>query len=152
LPQARDFLDRFRPAGAPGAASRAGVPADRAAELATELEPVLALLDGAYAECGRIIDAAQQDAEQIAEQDREEAAAIATEAKQRARAAQDAAVEHVLAAACAEAEEAVRSAAARADRRRAAFADGRADRLATLAVGLLRARPTGNTVSERGTP
>lgn len=40
----RDFLQRFRPAGTPGAAARPGVPADRQAELAVELEPVFALL------------------------------------------------------------------------------------------------------------
>jgi hypothetical protein len=39
-----DFLRRFRPAGTPEAAARAGVPVDRAAEAAGELEPVLALL------------------------------------------------------------------------------------------------------------
>jgi hypothetical protein len=50
LPQARDFLNRFRPAGAPGAASRVAVPADRTAELASELVPVLALLAGTDAE------------------------------------------------------------------------------------------------------
>lgn len=66
MPQARDFLDRFRPAGAPGAASRAAVPADRTAELASELVPVLALLAGTDAECDRIITAARRDAEQTA--------------------------------------------------------------------------------------
>lgn len=146
MPQARDFLDRFRPAGAPGAASRAGVPADRAAELASELEPVLALLAGTDAECGRIIAAARQEAEQIAEQAREQAAVIAAEARRGARAAQDAAVEHVLADARAEADEARRSAAAQAGRGRPALAERQADRLATLGVELLRALP-----GERGT-
>ena len=41
MPDLRDFLSRFRPAGAPGAA-RAGV------------GPVLALLGGTQAECERI--------------------------------------------------------------------------------------------------
>ncbi len=144
MPQARDFLDRFRPAGAPGAASRAGVPADRAAELARELEPVLALLAGTDAECGRIIATARQEAEQIAGRAREQAAALAADARPRARAAQDATAEHVFAAARAEADDAVRSAAAQARRRRAAFADGQADRLSTLAVELLRAVPDGS--------
>src|SRR5512135_1507062 len=49
----RDFLARFRPAGTPGAA-RAGVPADRPAELEAEVGPVLALLAGTDAECGRL--------------------------------------------------------------------------------------------------
>lgn len=33
MPALRDFLARFRPAGPPGAAARAGVPADRSREL-----------------------------------------------------------------------------------------------------------------------
>jgi cell division septum initiation protein DivIVA len=141
LPRARDFLDRFRPVGAPGAASRAGVPADRAAELADELEPVLALLAGTDAECRRIIATARQEAERVAERAREQSAALAADARRRARAAHDATAEHVLAAARAEADDAVRSASAQARRRRAAFADTQADRLSTLAVELLRADP-----------
>jgi vacuolar-type H+-ATPase subunit H len=157
LPQARDFLDRFRPAGAPGAASRAGVPADRAAELASELEPVLALLAGTDAECRRIIATAQREAEQIGERAREQAAAVAAEARRLARAAQDEAVEHALAAAHAEADEVQRSAAAQSGRGRAAFAEGPADRLAALAVELILAlpdsgrAPVSEQVSERGT-
>ncbi|SFG73131.1 hypothetical protein SAMN02787118_12726 [Streptomyces mirabilis] len=42
----RDFLERFRPVGTPGA-SATGVAADRTAERAAELEPALAqLTDG----------------------------------------------------------------------------------------------------------
>lgn len=41
MARTRDFLARFRPVGAPGAAAAAGVPADRAAELSAELQPVL---------------------------------------------------------------------------------------------------------------
>jgi hypothetical protein len=72
----RDFLSRFRPAGAPGAA-RVGVPADRSRELEAELGPVLALLAGTDAECRRIITRARRDAEQITAEARAEAAAIA---------------------------------------------------------------------------
>ena len=43
----RDFVRRFRPAGAPGAAAPAGVPADRGAEQAAELAPVFEALHGA---------------------------------------------------------------------------------------------------------
>jgi hypothetical protein len=50
VPDLRDFLSRFRPAGAPGAAL-AGVPADRRRELEAEVGPVLALLAGTQAEC-----------------------------------------------------------------------------------------------------
>ena len=52
MPQLRDFLSRFGPAGAPGAA-RAAVPADRHRQLVAELDPVLMLLDGQDAECVR---------------------------------------------------------------------------------------------------
>jgi len=38
--RARDLLYRFRPAGAPGAASATGVPVDRVADLEAELQPL----------------------------------------------------------------------------------------------------------------
>jgi hypothetical protein len=50
----RDLLERFRPAGAPGAATPAGVPSDRATALSDELGPVLALLADTEQECARI--------------------------------------------------------------------------------------------------
>ena len=62
----RAFLDRFRPAGAPGAAGGAGVPADLARELGAEVGPVLALLDDAHAECERLGAAAWLEADRIA--------------------------------------------------------------------------------------
>ncbi|GAA1331576.1 hypothetical protein GCM10009647_071660 [Streptomyces sanglieri] len=49
----RDFLERFRPAGTPGA-SAAGVPVDRTAERASELEPTLAQLMDVQREAARI--------------------------------------------------------------------------------------------------
>ncbi len=52
MPQWRDFLERFRPAGAPGAGT--GVPVDRDADAVAELMPVLALLDDVQAEAERI--------------------------------------------------------------------------------------------------
>ena len=87
MPEGRDFLDRFRPAGAPGSAARAGVPADRARELADELDPVLALLDDTHAECQRIIAGAGQEAERIMAAARSEAGRIAADAGTRARTA-----------------------------------------------------------------
>lgn len=141
MPQARDFLDRFRPAGAPGAASRAGVPGNRAAELSAELEPALTLLADAHAECGRMIATARRDAERIADDARQQAAALAAEAHDRARTAREAAMEQALAAARAEASAAVSAAQARAGRRRAAFATSQADHLAAVAVELVRAVP-----------
>ena len=38
MPDLRDFLSRFRPAGTPGAAARPGVPVDRVAEREAELQ------------------------------------------------------------------------------------------------------------------
>ena len=55
----RDLLDRFRPAGAPGPATIAGVPDDRPASVAAELEPVFAALAPVVARCTAIrLDAA----------------------------------------------------------------------------------------------
>jgi vacuolar-type H+-ATPase subunit H len=103
--QARDFLGRFRPAGAPGSAARAGVPADRAAELAAEVEPLLTLLDGTNAECERITADARLEADRIMAEARAEVAVIGEEADRNARAARDEAAAEVLARARAEAEE-----------------------------------------------
>lgn len=52
--RSRDILQRFRPAGTPGAASSGGVPADRVAEASAELEPVLALLSAVQDEATRL--------------------------------------------------------------------------------------------------
>lgn len=76
MPQWRDFLDRFRPAGAPGAAAPRGVPADRAAELTAELTPLLARLDRVQADIEHEHDTAAQQAERIREAGHREAVAI----------------------------------------------------------------------------
>ncbi|WP_330180126.1 hypothetical protein OHB26_27395 [Nocardia sp. NBC_01503] len=76
MPQWRDFLDRFRPAGAPGAAAPRGVPADRAAELTAELTPLLARLDRVQAAIEYEHDTATQRAERIREAGHREAVAI----------------------------------------------------------------------------
>lgn len=101
MPQLRDFLDRFRPAGAPGAAARAGVPVDRAGELAEEVVPVLTLLDDTQAECERIVARARRDAGAIIARARVEAAAIGADGDQRARAVRAEAARQVAAAAAA---------------------------------------------------
>ncbi|HTS96154.1 MAG TPA: hypothetical protein VMI33_06000 [Streptosporangiaceae bacterium] len=141
LPQTRDFLDRFRPAGSPGAASRTGVPADRAAERISELEPVLALLADTNAECDRIAAAARRDAALIAAEASRQAARIAADAQRRALQAREAAVEQALTAARADADDTVAAATTRAGRLRAAFAGARADRLAAIAVDMILAVP-----------
>jgi hypothetical protein len=113
----RDFLARFRPAGTPGAA-RAGVPADRSLELEAEVGPVLALLDGTYAERGRIVAQARRDADWIVAAAEREAAAIAADAGQRARAAREEAARQVMALARDEAARTVGSARQQATRTR----------------------------------
>jgi len=109
VPDLRDFLSRFRPAGAPGAA-RAGVPADRRSELAAEVGPVLALLTGTQAECERIVAQAGRDAAQLTAEATTEAAAIAADAEPRAAGGREEAAGRVMTAARDEAATAVRDA------------------------------------------
>ncbi|WP_234425938.1 hypothetical protein [Streptomyces kebangsaanensis] len=88
----RDFLARFRPTGTPGAAV-AGVPADRAAERAAELEPPLARLADVQREAARIRAEADREAEALRQDAAREAAAIVTAARaQVPRVRQEAAV------------------------------------------------------------
>jgi cell division septum initiation protein DivIVA len=79
-----DFLNRFRPAGTPGAAARAGVPVDRPAEAAGELEPILALLAEAESAGAAVREQARQDAKGIREQARARADSLVAEARARA--------------------------------------------------------------------
>jgi len=136
VPGLRDYLDRFRPAGAPGAGGTA-VPADRSRELQAELTAVLALLDGVHAECASVIAQARRDAERIVAAARGEAATVADGADKRARAAREEAAREVLAAAQAEAVGTV----ARADQQAMRVHDRSRQRipaLANRAVGLVR--------------
>ncbi|CAL2057002.1 protein of unknown function [Streptomyces murinus] len=79
----RDFLERFRPTGTPGA-SAAGVPADRTAERAAELEPALARLTDAQQEAERIRAAARRTAEALRRDAAREAEQIVAAARERA--------------------------------------------------------------------
>ena len=63
MPRSRDFLQRLRLAGTPGAAAAPGVPADRVAELSAELDPVLARLDDTCAEADRVRAEAAEEAQ-----------------------------------------------------------------------------------------
>ena len=99
MPPLRDFLARFRPAGSPGPAARAGVPADRTGELAAEVAPVLARLDDTGAECERLIAQARREAEQIVAAARSAADAIAADAARRAGTVRERAGQEVVAAA-----------------------------------------------------
>jgi hypothetical protein len=80
------FLNRFRRAGTPGAAARAGVPVDRAAEAAAELQAVLALLVEAESTGAEIRQRAERDAEELRERARATAADLVAEARARAAA------------------------------------------------------------------
>lgn len=136
MPHVRDFLSRFRPAGAPGP-GRAAVPADRRGELEAELGPVLALLDEPSAECAGILSAAQRDAEQILSAARAEASDIASAGRQQAAEHAAAMVRQAGAAARTEAESIVAAgrAEAAAIRERAGQ---RVPVLADRAVALIR--------------
>jgi vacuolar-type H+-ATPase subunit H len=137
MPALRDFLSRFRPAGSPGPAARAGVPADRSRELEAELSPVLAAIDGTDADRKRIIAQARRDAEQIVADARAEAAVIAADAAQRAEAAREEAVRQVMDGAEDEAASAVADAMRQAARTRQ-LAEARMPALVSHAVDTIR--------------
>jgi vacuolar-type H+-ATPase subunit H len=128
VPHMRDFLSRFRPAGAPGA-GRVAVPADRRRELESELGPVLMLLDGPSAERASIIAAARRDAELILRRARTEADGIRAAARQRAADTVADLVQREVAAARAEAAAIVSAGAGEA----AAITERASQRLPTLA-------------------
>jgi len=86
MPRSRDILQRFRPAGTPGAASGTGVPADRLAEATAELEPVIALLAATQDEARSIHSEAVRDAEQRRQQATERAGALVASAHRQAAA------------------------------------------------------------------
>lgn len=106
----RDFLQRFRPAGTPGKAAAAGVPADRARDLAAELEPVFALLAEAEAERSRILAEAERDARQIRDTGHRRADDLVATAQRRAQGVRADAAAAALARAETEAAFAARSA------------------------------------------
>ena len=148
MPGLRDYLDRFRPAGAPGAGGT-GVPADRSRELEAELTTVLALLDGVHAECAGFVARARWDAERIVAAAHTEAATMTGEADRRARAARDEAAWEVLAAARAEAADTVARARQQALRIRER-AEQRIPALASRAAGLVRGLETEPSASAGG--
>lgn len=97
MPRVRDLLQRFRPAGAPGAASRTGVPVDRRADLAAELAPLFAQLASTERLCADIRDRSQHDLADIRARDTERASRILAAASARIeaeRAASTVAIQH----------------------------------------------------------
>ncbi|MEU8514638.1 hypothetical protein AB0C76_24025 [Kitasatospora sp. NPDC048722] len=79
----RDFLARFRPTGTPGAPT-VGVPADRAAELAAELEKPLGGLTGTQVEAEAVRAEGAQEAERVRQEAARNAARIVELAHARA--------------------------------------------------------------------
>lgn len=82
----RDFLERLRPSGTPGAASLSGVPADRVGERTAELEPVFARLEDVQAQATAIRQAATQQARGRQAAAAEQAQAIVAAARRSAEA------------------------------------------------------------------
>lgn len=95
MPRVRDLLYRFRPSGAPGAANAAGVPADRAREQITELEPVLALLSATERECRELVEVARREATEIRSRCADEARSTLAAARSRQAAERTAAAAKV---------------------------------------------------------
>src|SRR5690348_5429884 len=81
MPVLRDFLRRWRPSAAPGAAARTGVPDDRPVTAADELAGVFGALEPARARCDALENAARRDADRTVARARERAEAIVAEAR-----------------------------------------------------------------------
>lgn len=137
LTQFRDFLNRFKPAAAPGSAGVAAVPRDRAAWLAAEIDPVLGMLADTHERCTAIAAEGEQEAIRIARSAAERAAAITAEGMSRAASARDAAAREVIAAGRAQAA-ATLSTAVEAARARGMPDEADVITLIRLAVGLVK--------------
>jgi hypothetical protein len=81
VPGVREWLDRFRPAGAPGAATATGVPVDRRAAAVAELEPVFAALAEDVERAGRLRDAMTAEAARRRAAGRDAARALIADAR-----------------------------------------------------------------------
>ncbi|MGW2183203.1 hypothetical protein ACWCXX_35175 [Streptomyces sp. NPDC001732] len=91
----RNFLERFRPAGTPGA-SATGVPADRTAERTAELEPALARLVDVQREAAQIRASADEAAAAVRRDAAREAAELMAAAREQAPELRRQAAESVL--------------------------------------------------------
>jgi vacuolar-type H+-ATPase subunit H len=92
MPHVRDVLYRFRPAGAPGAASATGVPKDRRSDAAAELEPLFTAIEPTERSVEAIARRATDEAARIRAEGETRAAEILTAAAARASSEQAAAV------------------------------------------------------------
>jgi len=81
MPRISDLLDRFRPAGAPGPAAPAGVPADRRTAAEDELAPVFTALADVERDCMALVDDARVAAEERTARAAREAAALVRQAR-----------------------------------------------------------------------
>jgi hypothetical protein len=86
MPRISDLLDRFRPAGAPGPAAAAGIPADRRAAAEDELTPVFTALTDVEHICEAMREAARVAAEERTARADREAAALLRRAREDAAA------------------------------------------------------------------
>jgi len=86
VPNVRDLLDRFRPAGPPGAASSVAVPADRRADAEQELAGVFAALADVERQCAQVRADAEHDAARRKAQSQRMTAAIVARARTQATA------------------------------------------------------------------
>lgn len=116
MPRVRDLLYRFRPAGTPGPASAAAVPADRVADRESELAPVLELLRGTEEQCAALTEQSLRDAGERRETARATARRRVAEARERAPAERAAAAATAAARAAGERAATVAAARDEADR------------------------------------
>ena len=114
MARVRELLERFRPAGAPGGATSAGVPADRRASLSAEVRPIFDALAPVLAECERIREQARAQARRREAEARRRAEAIVDRARMESEAERAAAAAAVRARVTSEYEQSLARARAQA--------------------------------------
>ncbi|MDH6235348.1 hypothetical protein [Cryobacterium sp. CG_9.6] len=92
----QNFLDRFRPVGAPGAAGAVGVPATDVLGPAVELAPVFAALAADLAACQTLVQEAERDAAAAVAKASDRATALVAEARLNTGADQARAAAHIV--------------------------------------------------------